>query len=129
MMMETDMQGAVRAGVVALALYGGVAMAQTASETTTTQSTTYPAPPPAYAPVPPPVPFAVPPPGTLATTRTTRSVDAYGNEVDQQRTTYRNAQGVAQDSRTITTVAPAVPPPVTTTTTTTTQQTTENPND
>jgi hypothetical protein len=130
-MMESEMQGVLRAGVAALAIYGGVAAAQTATESTTTQSTTYPAvPPPAYPAVPPPAPLAPPAPGTVATTNTSRSVDAYGNEVDQQRTTYRDSQGVAQDSRTVTTVAPAVPPPppVTTTTTTTTQQTTDGPN-
>ncbi len=124
------MKGLLHAGIAALALYGGVVAAQTASETTTTQSTTYPtAPYPAPA-VPPPAPLVAPPPGTLATIHTTRSVDAYGNEVDHQKTTYQNGQGVAQDTRTVTTTVPAPPPPppVTTTTTTTTQQTTDDPN-
>ncbi len=124
------MKGLLRATAAALALYGGVVAAQTASETTTTQSTTYPAPAYPAPAVPPPVPLAAPPPGTLATTHTIRSVDSYGNETYQQRTTYQNGQGVAQDTRTVTTTVPAPPPPppVTTTTTTTTQQTTEDPN-
>jgi hypothetical protein len=124
-MMETEMKALLHAGLAALALYGGIAAAQTASETTTTQSTTYPAPPYPAAPAP----LVAPPPGTLATIHTTRSVDAYGNEVDQQKATYRNSQGVAQDTRTVTTTVPAPPPPpLTTTTTTTTQQTTDDPN-
>jgi hypothetical protein len=43
-------------------------------------------------------------------------VDAYGNQVVSRRDTYQNSNGVAQDSRTVTTAVPA-PPPVTTTTT------------
>jgi hypothetical protein len=121
-LMEENMKYLLRAGVAALALNCGVAMAQSATETTTTQYT---------APVPPPplpqAPVPQPPPGTLATTHTTRSVDAYGNEVDSQRTTYRTPGGVAQDSRTVTTTVPAPPPPVTTTTTTT-QSTITDPN-
>jgi hypothetical protein len=111
----------LRAGVAVLALYGGVAAAQTATETTTTQSTTAPgyAPAPAYAPAPVGAPVAAPPVGTLSSTRTTRAVDAYGNQVNSRQTTYRNANGVAEDSRTVTTTAPALPPPPVTTTTTT----------
>jgi hypothetical protein len=45
-------------------------------------------------------------------------VDAYGNQVVSRRDTYQNSNGVAQDSRTVTTAVPAPPPPVTTTTTT-----------
>lgn len=103
----------VHAGVAALMLYGGVASAQMATETTTTQTTR-------VAP-----PLAAPPAGAV-TTQTSRTVDAYGNEVDQRRTIYSNGPGVAADSRTVTTTVPAVPPPVTTTTTTTTQRTTTN---
>jgi hypothetical protein len=118
-MMEIEMRGFLRAGAVAMALYGGVAAAQTETETTTMQSTTVPAvPQPA---VPPPL--VAPPPGTLATVHTSRTVDAYGNEVDQQKTTYQNSQGVAQDTRTVTRTMPA-PPPVSTTTTTKTEETT-----
>ena len=49
------------------------------------------------------------------------SQDAYGNQVNSQSTTYRNSDGVAQDS---TTTTRTVPPPVvssSTTTETTTQ--------
>jgi len=118
--MEDNMKYLLRASIAALTLNCGVAMAQSATETTTTQYT-------AQQPVPP-APVPPPPPGTLATTHTTRSVDAYGNEVDSQRTTYQTPNGVAQDSRTVTTTVPAPPPPpVTTSTTTTTQSTTTNP--
>jgi hypothetical protein len=54
-------------------------------------------------------------------------VDAYGNQVVSRRDTYQNANGVAQDSRTVTTTVPAVPPPPATTTTTTTESTTSGP--
>lgn len=93
-----------------LALSTGAAFAQTASSESTT-TTTYPAPPPL-----PPV-VQPPPVGTLSTTHTEHSVDAYGNQIDQKRTTYRNDQGVAEDSQTTRTIVP--PPPVSTTTTTT----------
>ncbi len=95
-------------GAMMMAL-AGTALAQSASETTVTQSTT--------------APVYAPPPGTLSTTRTTRAVDAYGNQFNQRQTTYRNTQGVASDSRTTTTIVPAQPP-VTTTTTTTNSSTT-----
>jgi hypothetical protein len=101
------------AGAAALSLMGGVAFAQTSSETVTTQTSPY---------VAPPAVVVVPPaPGVLSTTRTTRTQDAYGNQVNSQSTTYNDGQGVAQDSTTTTRV---VPPPVvssTTTTETTTQ--------
>jgi len=116
------MTSLLRASAVALAFYGGVAAAQTDTETTTTQSATVPGMPPA--PVPPPI--VALPPGTLATVHTSRTVDAYGNEVDRQKTVYQTSQGVAQDTRTVIRTIPA-PPPVTTTTTTTTEQTTTNP--
>lgn len=98
---------------VALATIGGNAFAQT-SESTTTTSTM--APPGAMTPPPPPM---APPVGTLSTTRETHAVDAYGNQVDSKATTYRDAQGVAQDSQTTTTQVPAPPPPPVSTTTTT----------
>jgi hypothetical protein len=96
----------------ALSVFGGTAMAQTSSQTITTQTTPH---------VAPPAVVVAPPAGVLSTTRTTGAVDAYGNRVDQQSTTYRNSQGVAQDTQTTTQYAP--PPPVasTTTTETTTQ--------
>lgn len=98
--------------VTAASLMSGVAVAQT---TVIEQS-------PAVVPASPPAVVVTPPPsGVLSTTRTSKSVDAYGNRVDLQSTTYRNANGVAQDSETTTrTVAPPPPPVVTSTTTTTT---------
>jgi hypothetical protein len=118
------MKSILRAGVAVLSLYGGVALAQTATETTTTQSTTVPAvPPPAgYVPAP-----AAPPVGTLSSTRETHAVDAYGNQVVQRQSTYRNTNGVAEDSRTTTTTVPAMPAPPPVTTTTTTQTTSSGP--
>ena len=112
----------LRAGVAVLSLYSGLAMAQSATETTTTQSTTVPAVPPAYVPA-----TVAPPAGTLSTTRETHAVDAYGNQVVQRQSTYRNSNGVAEDSRTMTTTVPAVPPPPPVTTTTTTQTTSSGP--
>jgi hypothetical protein len=96
--METTMKRILRASAVVLALAGRVAVAQTS-----------------------PLPPAPPPAGTLSTTRTTVAVDAYGNRLDQRQTTYRNNQGVAEDTRTTTTTTtpPPPPPPITTTTTTT----------
>jgi hypothetical protein len=73
----------------------------------------------------PPAPVS-PPPGVLSTERHVQAVDAYGNRYDKTQTTYRNSNGVAQDTTTTrTTVAPPPPPPPvvsssTTTTTTTT---------
>ena len=74
---------------------------------------------------PPPPPVAVAPPvGTLSSTRTTHAVDAYGNQVDQKSTSYRNENGVAQDTQTTTTSVPAPPPPPPVSTTTTTTEST-----
>jgi hypothetical protein len=109
------MKGLLRIGAAVMILGCGQAMAQT-SDSTTTQSAMAPAVPP-----PPPAP------GTLSTSRTVHAVDAYGNRVDQQQTTYRDMNGVAQDSRTVTTTQPVPPPPPVTTTTTTTQSTTTGP--
>lgn len=92
------------AAMLALAL---PAMAQSVdSQTTTTQTTA----------VPPP-----PPPGVLSSQRTTEAQDAYGNKSYSQQTTYRDANGVVRDSRSVQTTVPTPPPPppVTTTTTTT----------
>jgi len=77
-------------------------------------------PPPVAAP---PAPVS-PPPGVLSSERQVHAVDAYGNRYDKTQTTYRNSNGVAQDTTTTrTTVAPP-PPPVTRSTTTTTITTT-----
>ena len=102
------------AAVTALALTGGVAMAQTATDTTTTtQSATAPEPAPVS--------------GTLSTTRTHDAVDAYGNRVDSKQSTYRNTNGVAEDTRTTTQTMAPPPPPVSSTTSTSTSETTDAP--
>jgi hypothetical protein len=118
------MKSILRAGVTVISLYSGAVLAQTATETTTTQSTTVPAVPPPSGYVPAPV---APPVGTLSSTRETHAVDAYGNQVVQRQSTYRNSNGVAEDSRTTTTTVPAVPPPPPVTTTTTTETTSTGP--
>jgi hypothetical protein len=103
------------AAVTALTLASGAAMAQTATDTTTTSQTVAPEP-------------VTPAPGALSTTRTHDAVDAYGNRVDSKSTTYRDSQGVASDSHTTTqTVAPPPPPPVSSTTSTSTTETTDAP--
>ena len=98
------------AGAVALSLTSGVAFAQSASETTTTQETS-------------PAPMA-PAPGTLSETKTHHSDDGYGDTHDSKSTTYQNGAGVASESESTTTTAAPPPPPPTTSTTTTTSQTT-----
>jgi len=102
------------AGVAALALNAGAAIAQTTESTTSQSTTTAPDP-------------GAPPAGTLSTTRDTHAVDAYGNQVDQKATSYRNSNGVADDSTTTTTAMPAPPPPPPVTTSTTTTDTTTGP--
>ncbi|MEJ0046037.1 MAG: hypothetical protein WDN04_07880 [Rhodospirillales bacterium] len=109
------MKNLLLAGVAAMAFSVGTAVAQT-TESTTSQSTTM-APDPNAPP-------AVPPPGTLSTTREAHAVDAYGNRTDSKASTYRNGNGVANDSTTTTTSVPAPPPPPVTTSTTTTDTTT-----
>lgn len=102
------------ASVIALAMTGGIALAQnTSSETQLTQTT------PA---------IVAPPVGTLSTTRTERSVDALGQQTSTTETTYRNAAGVADDRKTTTTttIAPAALPATTTFTKSTTSTTTTN---
>ena len=74
---------------------------------------------------PPPAPVAPPPAGTLSTTHEVHATDGYGNQYIKKESTYRNANGVAQDSTTTTRTVPAPPPPpvinsTTSTTTTTT---------
>jgi hypothetical protein len=103
----------------ALSLLSGVALAQTAYQSTTTQTTSGVPPVSVQQPVTPPM-------GTLSTTRETSAVDAYGDRRTSKSTIYRDANGVAEDRSTTTTTvaAPPPPPPVTTTTTTTESSTT-----
>jgi len=111
------MKNLLLAGIAALALSAGTALAQT-TESTTTQSTTM-APDPNAAPVPPP--------GTLSTTRESHAVDAYGNQTDSKASSYRDSNGVAEDKATTTTTVPAPPPPPPVTSSTTTTDTTTGP--
>ena len=111
------MKAILYAGLAALVLTSGQAFAQATYDSTTTTQTA-----PA---VPPPIP--APPQGTLSTTREHHAVDAYGNQTDSKSTTYRNEQGVAEDSATTTTTTPPPPPPPVSTTTTTTSTTTTPP--
>jgi hypothetical protein len=75
---------------------------------------------------PPPAPVAPPAPGTLSTTHEVHAVDAYGNRLDKTQSTYRDSNGVAQDSSTSIRTVPVPPPapPVTTSTSTSTTTTT-----
>ncbi len=92
----------------------GGAMAQTTySQTTTTQSTTAPL-------VMKPAPIAPPPDGVLATERTQRAVDAYGNQTVSKESTYRDESGVARDTQSTTTTVPPVATTNSSTPTTTT---------
>jgi hypothetical protein len=116
------MKHAIPAAFAAAALAAGAAYAQTTTTSTTTQVYT----PPAYVAQVTPAPVA-PPEGTLSTTRETHSEDAYGDQRYSKTTTYRNSNGVAQDSKTVTTTVPAPPPPPVSTTTTTTESTTTEP--
>lgn len=103
------MKKLLMAGVAAMTMLAGGAMAQTETSTSQTTTTVSPAPAPT-APV-----VLAPPPGTLSTTRTTNSVNTDGSTVQSKETTYRNTAGVADDSVTRTTTYPA---PTETTTTT-----------
>jgi hypothetical protein len=94
------------AGVAALALSTGAAVAQT------TIIQTGPAPAP---------PVVAPPEGTLSVTHTQKYNGPNGTS-ERTETTYRKGNGVADDTVTRTTENP--PPPVTTTTTTTTNSST-----
>lgn len=79
---------------------------------------------------PPPAPPAAPvppPPGTLSSTRKVVAVDAYGNRYEKTQSTYRNTNGVAQDTTTTRTTVPAPPPPPAITSTTTSTTTTTAP--
>jgi hypothetical protein len=97
----------VLAGITALMLTSGVAMAQSATESTTTTTQD-------VAPPPPP-----PPTGVLSTTHEVHARDAYGDSKDAKSTTYRDDNGVSRESQSTTTrVAPPAPPPVTSSTST-----------
>jgi hypothetical protein len=90
------------AGVAALAMMTGVALAQTSSQVTTSV-----------------VPQVVAPPaGTLSVTRSQNTTGPDGTRSNTNETTYRKGNGVADDSVTTTTRPP--PPLVTTTTKSTT---------
>jgi hypothetical protein len=90
------------AGAMALVLTTGIAVAQTTSSETTTTVT--------------PAPLIVaPPPGTLSVTRTEKSTAPDGTQTDKTQSTYRNTNGVAEDTMTKTTTTP--PPAVATTST------------
>ena len=92
------------AGAVALALTTGAAVAQTTSQTTTTVT---------------PAPVVAPPDGTLSVTRSQKSIGPDGTQTNSDETTYRNSDGVADDTVTRTTTIPA-PPIISTTRSTTT---------
>jgi hypothetical protein len=89
------------AGAVALTLLSGTVSAQTGPAPGGT------------------APIVAPPIGTLSTSRTERTIDSNGTEIDSSRTTYRNEAGVADDVRTTTTTHP-----VATTTTSSSSMTT-----
>jgi len=82
------------ASAAALLMTAGVAVAQPTSSITTTAVT------------PAPVVMA-PPVGTLSTTQTRKTTDFDGTQTDTSRTTYRNSNGVADDSVTRTTTYPS----------------------
>ncbi len=91
---------------LALGLAAGGAVAQT---TTQTQTTTTVTPAPAAPMVDPPL-LVAPPVGTLSTTTTQKIIGADGTQTDKTETTYRNTDGVADDTvtRTTTVAPPAV---------------------
>jgi hypothetical protein len=101
------------ASAAALLMTAGVAVAQTApprspieladaaqlmAQTTTSQTTT------SFTPAPV---IVAPPEGTLSTTRTRKTIDEDGTRTDTNRTTYRNSNGVGDDSETRTTTYPS----------------------
>jgi hypothetical protein len=87
---------------LALLLSGGLAFAQTTTESQSTTTVT-----PIVRPVATPSPIIAPPPGTLASTETSRTVSPNGTVTDKDQTTYRNTDGVANDSLTKTTTLAA----------------------
>ncbi len=107
---------AVAATVLALTV--GAASAQTTSSQTSTSTTVTPAVPPVSLLVPPPI-------GTLSTTHTSKTINADGSQIDSKSSTYRNTNGVAEDSATTTTTKPAMPNEVITNHTTSSTTTTK----
>ncbi len=94
------------AGALALAMTTGIAVAQTTSSSSETTTTV----------TPPNVPAIVAPPaGTLSVTSTSKGTAPDGTRTDKTQTTYRDSNGVVNDSTTKTTTAP--PPPAATTST------------
>lgn len=81
------------ASAVVLALSAGVAAAQTTSSEITTTST--------------PV-IVAPPDGTLSVTRTQRTINPDGSQINSNETTYRNNSGVADETVTKTTNIPSI---------------------
>lgn len=109
----------------ALLMTAGVAVAQTTtSETTTTITPIEVMPTNGSGKFPTPN-DALQAEDPMSVTRTVRTIGADGSETDTTRTTYRNSDGVADDSVTRTTTYPVAPPAVTTTTTKTWSTTTE----
>jgi len=90
-------------GSMALLMPTGVALAQTTSSESSTTVTPS---------------LAAPPAGTLSTTRTQKSIGPDGTQTRTNESTYRNSDGVADDTVRTTTTPP--PAPVTTTRKTTT---------
>jgi hypothetical protein len=105
------------AGAMALVLTTGAAVAQTTSSETTTIVT----PAPAARPIPVAPLIVAPPPGTLSVTRTQQINAPDGSQTDKTETTYRNTNGVADDTTTKTITYPA---PVAATTSTFSKTTT-----
>jgi hypothetical protein len=96
-----------------LAITIGGAHGQTTSSQTTTSTTV----------TPPAVTLIVPPPvGTLSTERTQQTISPDGTRTDSKSSTYRNTNGVANDSVTTTTTQA----PITTETTTTKKSSSSN---
>jgi hypothetical protein len=102
---------------MALVLTTGVALAQTTTSSQTTTTVT-----PAEVPL-----IVAPPAGTLSVTHTEKSVSSDGSTVDKTQTTYRNTNGVADDTmtKTTTTAAPTVALSTTTTSKSSTSTTTD----
>ena len=79
-----------------------MAMGAAQAQTTTSQTTIYTPP------------LSAPPAGTLSTTRTEKTIGVDGTQTKTNETTYRNTNGVSDD--TVTRSTTITPPPVTATT-------------
>jgi hypothetical protein len=104
--LEKNMNRLLIAAGAALLMTAGVAVAQPSTSQTTTSTTVAPA-------------VVAPAPGTLSTTSSRKTIDSDGKQTDTTRTTYRNTDGVADDSVTRTTTS-ALPVETTTRSSTTT---------